>query len=943
MNIDPTPSDGDFESLLAEGEAALAAGNAPELSSVPAEIQPRLEQCLGWVRYLRDRGQERRGSSNEQPSGAPPQSRPAQIGRFEIVRELGRGGFGVVFLAWDPVLEREVALKVPRPEALITAETRARFFREARAAAGLDHPHIVPVHDAGEAGPICYIASAYCPGVTLAGWLKQQSEPVPFARAATLVTQLADAVDYAHRRGVVHRDLKPLNILLAGVRGQEPGASKDNLTPDSSILTPKVTDFGLAKLISPEGPDLTRSEALLGTPSYMAPEQASGRNTQVGPAADVYALGTVLYELLTGRPPFRGESDVDTLVQVRTTEPVAPARLRPKTPRDLETICLKCLEKDPRKRFASAGDLKADLDRYLRGEPIRAWPVGRVARLGRWCRRKPLVAGLSTALVGAVTAGVISTLVLWLLAEHRADVARAKRDEADRSFRRGLGAVNEFLNRIPQEELANAQGMQPLQRELLEAALQFYEEFLAERGDDPTLGAEVARAYHRVGRINELLGAHEQALAAYRAAGARYEALARDHPDDRDFLRNVAVSEEKTGVLLNGMRRADEAEESFRRASVVLSPLIASDPPDRAALHTHARVLLAQGVARSNRGRNEDALRLYAQAREVLEELCRGAPATEPLESLANVYENIAKVHQQGHEDRQALTGLENVVRIRRELVDRSPRGSGPRHRLAHTHLALALVLRKVQESTRTAAAYAQARDLLEPLVREYPQVVGIALDLARTYNSLGVLERSNRRGKEAIRLHERADEILQRLVQQHPDNLDVRTELGGNLHNLALVLCDFRRWEDALALYQQAIRHQAFALERDRERALSRQYLGNHLDSKGRLLCHLKRPAEAALAFLDCARLEPDQPQRQYQAALGLILAARAAEGRNTDRSAAEIETQKYLNEAVELLRRAVAKGYKNVEKLKQDASLDCLRGRDDFQRLIAELDVRR
>jgi serine/threonine-protein kinase len=167
---------------------------------------------------------------------------------------------------------------------------------------------------------------------------------------------------------------------------------------------------------------------------------------------------------------------------------VPPGRLQPTPPRDLETICLKCLEKDSRKRYASAGDLKADLDRYLRGEPILARPLGRVARLGRWCRRKPLIAGLSAALIGAVTVGLVSTLVLWILAERRADVARAKREEAERSFRRGLAAVNEFLNRIPQEELANAQGMQPLQRELLEAALKFYEEFLDERRDDATLG-----------------------------------------------------------------------------------------------------------------------------------------------------------------------------------------------------------------------------------------------------------------------------------------------------------------------------------------------------------------------------------------------------------------------------------------------------------------------
>lgn len=326
---------------------------------------------------------------------------PFQIGRFEIERELGRGGLGVVLLAHDPVLRRQVALKVPRPEALLTPDLRKRFQREAQAAARLTHPHIVPVYEVGEAGAVCFIAAEYVAGPNLGEWLKMQAGPIEPRAAAALVADLAGAMDYAHRQGVLHRDLKPSNILLE--RRDVPAAGGGE-ADDLTSFAAKITDFGLARLVD-QARDETRSGAIIGTPAYMSPEQATGTNSQLGPASDVYSLGAILYELLSGKPPFRGESDAMTLVQVISDEPVPLRRLQAQLPRDLEAICLRCLEKKPSSRYSTAGDLAADLARFLAGESTLARPLSAGQALVSWARRRPTHAAIvALAVVGFVAA-----------------------------------------------------------------------------------------------------------------------------------------------------------------------------------------------------------------------------------------------------------------------------------------------------------------------------------------------------------------------------------------------------------------------------------------------------------------------------------------------------------------------------------------------------------
>jgi eukaryotic-like serine/threonine-protein kinase len=328
-----------------------------------------------------------------------------RFGRFLILGTLGRGGFGIVFLAWDPVLRRQVALKVPQPEAVVTPEARKRFQREAHAAAGLDHPNIVPVYEGGAVDTIAYIAAAYVPGPTLAIWLSRQTRPVPAHDAARLVATLARAVEHAHERGVLHRDLKPSNILLQR-QESAPRSDQDELGRLSDF-EPRITDFSLAKLADGLGPD-TRSGVPFGSPPYMAPEQAEGKLSKIGPTTDVYGLGCILYELLTGKPPFQGETQLDTLRQAIANDPVAPRRVRRDLPVALETVVVKCLQKEPVRRYRIARELAEDLERFLAGESVHARPLGPWEKLRRRAGRHPTALAIVALLVlfaGSILAG----------------------------------------------------------------------------------------------------------------------------------------------------------------------------------------------------------------------------------------------------------------------------------------------------------------------------------------------------------------------------------------------------------------------------------------------------------------------------------------------------------------------------------------------------------
>jgi serine/threonine protein kinase/WD40 repeat protein len=398
-----SPLDQSASPLLSHGTGDIA--EQATLPPAPANGEPPAPALHDMATVV-----PRPAGTAEQASDATPDKQCRYFGEYELLAEIARGGMGVVYKARQVKLQRVVALKMILAGQLANAEDVQRFHAEAEAAAKLDHPGIVPIFEIGEHEGQHYFSMGFVEGASLAK--KVAAGPLPPREAAELVQTVSEAIEYAHQKGIIHRDLKPGNVLL------------------DSAGQPRVTDFGLAKQMHGDS-GLTGTGQILGTPSYMPPEQASGKTEEIGPAADVYALGAILYCLLTGRPPFQAANAMDTLLQVLDQEPVPPRQLNPQVPLDLETIALKCLEKSPQRRYATARQVAEELGRYLKGLPILARPVGSGERMWRWCRRNPTVAGLMAAVAISLVAGTVISAYYEAEASDRATAESIQRQRAD--------------------------------------------------------------------------------------------------------------------------------------------------------------------------------------------------------------------------------------------------------------------------------------------------------------------------------------------------------------------------------------------------------------------------------------------------------------------------------------------------------------------------------
>jgi tetratricopeptide (TPR) repeat protein len=728
---------------------------------------------------------------------------PRPLEGYEILEEIGRGGMGVVYRARQLGLNRIVALKMILAGDDTEPEDEARFRTEAEAAAALQHANIVQIYEIDIQNARPYFSMEYLEGGNL--HQKLAEAPLPVRQAATLVATLAHAVQYAHERGIVHRDLKPGNILL---------------TADG---VPKITDFGLAKRLREAAGTRTRTGAILGTPSYMSPEQAEGRSANIGPAADIYALGAILYEILTGRPPFRTDSMLETLLQVRTEEPVSPRRLQPRLPGDIETICLKCLQKEPRKRYRDALALAEDLARFVAGRPIRARAVSRGEKLWRWCRRKPVVAGLLAALVLALLAGSAGVLWQWqratsnaALAEQNAagyarerDIARQEKERAERHLQMIRKRV-EWLHRLG-DDLLHRPGMYRTGQAVLQEALAFYQELLPEEGHDPRVRREAANLFRGVAWIHYHLDQAAKAAEAWSRAASLLTSLLEEEPGDKTLREALAHSQRWRGNALRELGKLREAREAYDQAAGLQEGLLRESPDEPARQVALANTLLNAASVLSPRGQAEEIEPLYRRSVELNRAAVRAAPDNPQFNfELALAMGDQGLFLLETGRRGQAEATLREALGIQQRLIV-GGRLKGTIERYAARNFGgLGRVLAAAGKVEEAEKSYRQAVDLLDRrLVAESPQSPDSAYcraDLADTWAGLADILKDPARRQEVEEIRRRVIGYYEKLRADFPEDPEHRRNLALSYLQLVSLLWQLGRQTEAAEPYRKAL-----------------------------------------------------------------------------------------------------------------------------------------
>ena len=636
------------------------------------------------------------------------------FGEYELLQMIAEGGMGVVYKARHRKLQHLVALKVLLAGRFARPSDLQRFRNEAETIAALDHPNIVPVYEVGERDGRLYLSLRLLEGGTLSDHLSRYGGD-PRAAAALVVT-VARAVHHAHQRGVLHRDLKPSNILLDA---------------DSQ---PHVADFGLARRLEGDS-GLTETGAILGTPSYMAPEQTVAGPRAVTTAADVYGLGGILYALLTGSPPFQGADAFDTMMQVRERTPESPSRRNPRVDRDLATICLKCLEKEPARRYASAQDLADDLGRFLRHEPTWARPAGRARRLTKWVRRRPALATLVAAsglFVVTLLAGVLVHNIQLREAVQKAsdneEAARRQQQLAADHYRQARDTINRMLGRLEGRGLADVPRLKELSQDQLEDALTFYQRTLEEQDNpDPGVRLDTAMAYRRAADIQQALGRLRDAADNYRRAIELLENLPAEHRDAPKSQRLLAGCYTNQASLAGGV---NEAASDNRTALGIYERLAAANPADP--------------VVRSGLAESEHNLGL----------VCLNA--RNPAEAEAHFGRAIA---------------------LRTRLVHDDPDVPGYQAALAEDYMALALLCAANKRRDEAGAAYEKVEALLPPLIQKHPDKPEYSLSLAATYVNWSYFLKDTGRPQEALRILGQAADFTEAVLRQEPHHASARRQ----------------------------------------------------------------------------------------------------------------------------------------------------------------------
>ena len=853
------------------------------------------------------------------PAAAKPRRKVPTIPGYQIVGVLGRGGMGVVYEARQVGLNRTVALKMILAGEHASASQLGRFAAEARAVAQIRHPNIVQIYEIGDHDGLPYFSLEYCPGGSLDKRLNH--EPQKPAAAAALAETLARAMAAAHAAGVIHRDLKPANVLL------------------DADGTPKITDFGLAReRDAAEGH--TRTGSVLGTPHYMSPEQALGKTHEVGPAADQYSLGATLYELITGRPPFQGATMMETLEQVRKKEPVPPTQLQPGCSRDLETICLKALQKEPEKRYADCAALADDLRAFLDGRPIAARPVGSAEKAWRWAKRNPRVAGLAGLVAGLLLLLAGGGTAAAVVFDQKKAYAETKRIEAENAFQSEKEARAAEGKALEQEKLARLAESEALGKEKLARLAEAQEYQLAR---DSLLGI-VDDIPIALGQAVFARGAEQQVLALLGAMLERQQSLdlTRGLPDRATLNYHM-----KLGEVYARQNKLAEAEKQYAAARVITDRLLKTEEKEKEkdkAKGNHALVLrLLGGMALRARRDGGGALKLYAEAeklqREVVEAPQSGEiPPAEAKQSLALTLVETADVYYRARVLDKALAASTEAVQIFDQVVTlpETIYTRVARRYLGDAHLQLGRIRAKLGQDDAAEKALTEGVAIFRALLQKDPANVTTQLLAAKAYRELGDFLLMRDKLTEATPYHAWDLELTLGLLRT-AEIVTAQSDLSDVYYRSATLALKKGDRPVADGLYRRCLDLRLAVAE---ARPTDPRQPIRVANAQAR--CGLHLPAARTMEGL--AAKYPADAYVARQAALTLAICADAATAGRP--AAAWTPDEKalrtlYTDRAILFVEQLIARmGYVDVVDLKTDPDYDAVRADPRFQALIRRLE---
>lgn len=833
---------------------------------------------------------------------------------YAILSELGHGAMGVVYKARHVRLKRLVALKMVLAGAHASRSQLDRFNQEAQAVARLQHPNIVQIYEIGEHDGLPFFSLEFVDGGTLAKHIDRKPQsPRP---SAALLETLARAMQFAHDHNIIHRDLKPANILLAGDTTGGPAIGKTVVTSAQSVsllapsVVPKITDFGLAKGVEDEATQATQAGTILGTPGYMAPEQARGDVALMGPACDQYSLGAILYELLTGRPPFQAATVLDTLDQVRTREPVAPTQLQPKVPIDLETICLKCLQKDRAKRYESCKALADDLGRFLRGEPILARPVSAAERAWRWCRRNPWVAGLSATAallvvgiaVGAVTAALRLSAKNKVIQSEKENavaaqiLAQKNADEAAQQAGITLTSMQVFIETV-RVQLGEVPGTQQLKQELLTLALRELDKVSksAETSTNTTIGATRLAAITMMGDLSKQLGKSDDALKRYREA----------YPIAKD---RVELNQGSDASRLNLMLVLGKLADMDREVNRDMQSALAHEKEALAILHD-----IDQNPKTNAEGKGKIAKPVVT------------GQIAEMNKRVGVTYLRMGDIAQASSHFQTFLS----MMRDRRAAIEKDTAATPKQKRDFAVDVAVALLAVgdtyfRLGDHSNAQAAFNESLTIYKGIQNEDANSPKYQRGLANASLLIGDFSLRTGDNAKAAEHYQRAETALAELARQDRKKFDYQWDLGFAHYRLGQHALRTKDETGAKAHFRNCLKIREELASKDNinerrqmELMLVVAHCGDHVGA-----------AEIA------TRLEKSvKHDAEFMIDLGRTYAQCAAASSTPD-----FKTR-YTSEALRALRAAVKLGYRDEVYLKTEVDLDPLRADPDFARLLEEV----